>query len=89
MKSPSVSEKVKIEPATTAGKASGRITRRKVVERLGALVLGRVQHRVRDALEPRVDRDDHVRQPEVAHDEPHGDVAEARPAEPRMGRAPS
>ena len=30
MKSPSVSEKVKIEPATTAGKASGRITRRKV-----------------------------------------------------------
>ena len=31
MKSPRVSEKVKIEPATTAGKASGRITRRKVV----------------------------------------------------------
>ena len=31
MKSPSVSEKVKIDPATTAGKASGKITRRKVV----------------------------------------------------------
>ena len=31
MKSPRVSEKVKIEPATTAGKAIGRITRRKVV----------------------------------------------------------
>ena len=31
MKSPRVSEKVKIEPATTAGKTSGRITRRKVV----------------------------------------------------------
>ncbi len=32
MKSPRVREKVKIEPATTAGKASGKITRRKVVK---------------------------------------------------------
>src|SRR6476620_9865516 len=32
MKAPSESEKVKIEPATTAGKASGKITRRKVVK---------------------------------------------------------
>src|SRR5258707_12266854 len=32
MKSPRVSEKVKIEPATTAGKASGRITRAKGVK---------------------------------------------------------
>ena len=31
MKSPRVSEKVKIDPATTAGKTSGRITLRKVV----------------------------------------------------------
>ena len=30
MKSPSVSENVKIEPATTAGSASGRMTRRNV-----------------------------------------------------------
>ena len=30
MKSPSVSEKVKIDPAATPGMASGRITRRKV-----------------------------------------------------------
>ena len=30
MKSPNVNEKVKVEPATTPGKASGRITVRKV-----------------------------------------------------------
>ena len=43
MKSPRVSEKVKIEPATTAGKASGRITRRKVVHGVAPEVLGGAQ----------------------------------------------
>ena len=49
-------------------------------ERLPGLrteVVGGGHERVRDPLEPRVDGDDHVRQPDVAHDEPDGDVAVA------------
>ena len=45
MKSPSVSENVKIEPATTAGSASGRMTRRKVVAAAPAEVARRLEER--------------------------------------------
>ena len=74
MKSPSVSEKVKIEPATMPGSASGRTTLRSVRQRAGAEVAGGLQQRVGDPLERAVDRHDHERQPDVGEDDPHRGV---------------
>ena len=49
---------------------------------LGAEIVGGAEQRVGDPLQARVDRDDHVRQPDVAHHEPDGDEAVAGPLIP-------
>src|SRR3712207_7132894 len=47
-----------------------------------------VEQRGRQPLQPRVDREDHVRQPEVGEDQPGGDVAEPGPLHPERLERP-
>ena len=84
MKSPSVSENVKIEPATTPGQRERQhhAAQRAPVAR--AEVAGRLEERVGDALQRRVHRDDHERQPDVGEHQPHRRV---RVADVRLGQA--
>ena len=84
MKSPSVSENVKIDPATMPGSASGSTTVAQRAELPRAEVGRRLDQRVGDALERRVHRDDHERQPDVGEHQPHRGV---RVADVRLGQA--
>ena len=74
MKSPSVSENVKIEPATIPGSASGNSTLRNVRQPRRAEVGRGLEEVVRDALERGVHGNDHEREPDVGEDEPHPPV---------------
>ena len=56
---------MKIDPATTAGKTSGSTTDRKVRPAARAEVGRRLEQRVRQPVQPGVDRQDHERQPQV------------------------
>ena len=89
MKSPSVSEKVKIDPATTPGKLSGRITLRKVSPGWLQALPGRrrPQVRARHLLQRRLDRQHHIGQPRGEGDEhPQRRDRERRPADDRRGQ---
>ena len=69
-------------------KVSGMITCAEGPAWFGPEVLGGAEQGVRDPLEAGVDRDDHVRQPDVAHYQPDGDRAVAG-AIARTVQAPS
>ena len=71
MKSPSVSENVKMEPAITPGNARGQDHGSKGLQRPGAQIAGGLQQRTRDAFQRRLDRQDHVRQPDIGEDDEH------------------
>ena len=72
---------MKIDPATIDGYTSGSTTLTERPPRPAAEVAGRLQQRVGQPLEPRVHRQDHVRQPQVRQRDDDRDDAVAGPVE--------